>query len=127
MSNIMKRNGNLLANLQAADAAQVVGRYAGRELVQQGGVFIAKEAAKKAGRQVGKQIVKGAGNPMFIVGDLAELGVEAMTDSKVAAKGTSLGIYVCAGAAVGGPAGAAVAAGCWGFGQCVGVLIDKAF
>ena len=127
MSNITKPPQNILQQMKPEHAAQLVGRQAGRQVMQQGGQYLAKEAAKKAGRQLGKQIVKGGGNPFFIVGDIAEMGVEAMTDNKIAAKSTSFAVYVGAGAVAGGPVGAGVAAGFWGVGQCMGALIDKAF
>ena len=74
MSNIIKRN-NVSEYLQSEQLAHLGGRHAGREVAKKGGEFLAKEAAEKGGRQLGKQIVKGAGNPFFIVGDIAEMGV----------------------------------------------------
>ena len=124
MSNIIKGN-HIGQFMPPAQVVHMAGRKVGREAIQKGGEYLAKEAIKKSGRQLGKQIVKGAANPWFVVGDVVELGVEAMTDNKVAAKGSSLAVYVGAGAVAGGPVGAGVGAGCWFVGQCVGALIDS--
>jgi len=69
-------------------------------------------AAKKFGS---KALTKGAttlakANPAFIAGDAMELGVEALTGSKNAGRATSAAVYLGAGAVVGGPVGAGVAA-----------------
>jgi len=78
-------------------------------------------AAKKFGS---KALTKGAttlakANPAFIAGDAMELGVEALTGSKNAGRATSAAVYLGAGAVVGGPVGAGVAAVVWGVGQAV--------
>ena len=97
-------------------------RAGGRKAIQKGGEFIAKEAMKRSSRQIGKKIATGTANPMFIVGDVAEMGVEKITGSKEAGQATSLAVYAGSGAALGGPAGAAVGVGCWVFGQCIDAI-----
>lgn len=124
MSNIIKGN-HIGQFMPPAKVVHMAGRKVGREAIQKGGEYLAKEAIKKSGRQIGKQIVKVAANPWFVVGDVVELGVEAMTDNKVAAKGSSLAVYVGAGFVTTGPLGACIGAGCWFVGQCVGALIES--
>lgn len=104
------------------EGIQAMRRAGGRKAIQKGGEFIAKEGLKRSGRQLGKKIATGAANPMFIVGDVAEIGVAKATGSKEAGQATSLAVYVGSGAAVGGPAGAALGAGCWAFGQCIDAI-----
>ena len=101
---------------------QFASKAAGRKAIQKGGEFIAKEAVKRSGRELGKKIATGAANPMFIVGDIAEVGMEKITGSKEAGQATSFAVYVGSGAAVGGPVGAGVAAGCWAIGQCIDAI-----
>ena len=96
---------------------KTVGKGTARKATQialgEGASFIAKKGIS----QSMKQIAKSGGNPMFIAGDFAEVGVEKITGSPEAGKATSLAVYLGAGAVAGGPAGAAVAAGFWSVGQ----------
>ncbi len=108
--------------LPAKEAAQFTSRVAGRKAIQHGGEYIAKHAVKKAGRKLGEKVVTGAANPMFIVGDIAEVGVEKITGSKPAGQATSFAVYVGSGTVMGGPVGAGIGAGCWAIGQCMDAI-----
>jgi len=114
-----KKNTHMLPEKQMG---QFASKAAGRKAIQKGGEFIAKEAVKQSGRAIGKKIATGAANPMFIVGDVAEVGVEKITGSKEAGQATSFAVYVGSGAVVGGPVGAGVGAGCWAIGQCIDAI-----
>jgi hypothetical protein len=106
------------------DLVGVAGKRAGREALEQGAMFIAKRATSKAVSSGATVVAKGAANPAFIVGDVLEVGIESATGSRNAGRAASAAVYLGAGAAVGGPAGAAVAGGVWVVGQLIGALLD---
>lgn len=102
----------------------IAGRKAARKGVEQSARFIAKRAGSRAVSKGATVLAKGAANPAFIVGDVLEIGVETAIGSRNVGRAASAAIYLGAGAAVGGPAGAAVAAAVWVVGQLVGSLLD---
>lgn len=106
------------------DLVGIAGRKAGREVVEQSARFIAKRAGSRAVSKGATVLAKGAANPAFIVGDVLEIGIETATGSRNAGRVASAAVYLGAGAAVGGPAGVAVAGGIWVVGQIIGSLFE---
>ena len=107
----------------------------GREII---GKFVAKTITREGGKQVAKvaakSTIKTAANPVGIVSDIAQTGLEAVGYKKLGRTvgiGGNIASGAMVGGAVGGPAGAAVGAllgfGVWGVGQVTGKLVDRAF
>lgn len=98
--------------------------------------YVAKELAKRAITSAGKQPIKAilgsALNPIGIVADLAQLGLEMAGYKKegraVGAVGNAVGGAV-AGFFIAGPVGAVVGAaagyGTWGIGEAVGGFVQR--
>ena len=109
--------------LDAQVATRLAAREGTRALAREGARKLAQERATLAVRAGARTAMKTAANPLLLVGDVVEFGIERTTGDKVVAKGTSAAVYVGVGAATGGPAGAAVGAVLWGVGQLVDALL----
>lgn len=98
---------------------------------REAGRFCAKVVGKRISKTVAKSVARTAASPWLLIADGAELVVEraatAMDCSpsavRIARRGAGLGTSVVAGAAVGGPVGAAAGAALWGVGELVSWMI----
>jgi len=106
-----------MANLDLDSFDDITLRNSTRSGIRHGAALVAKKVGSKAIARGATTLAKA--NPAFIAGDVMEVGVEALTGSKNAGRATSAAIYIGAGAAVGGPVGAGVAAAVWGVGQAL--------
>ena len=110
---------------------QMLERECKKKLIGSGVQKLATMGAAKAGSKLASRamtsVVKCGGNPLLIVADAVEIGLEYKTGSKALARGSSLAIYAGVGAATGGPVGAAVGVALWGVGQAISGLCSKLF
>lgn len=106
-------------NLDSID--DVTRKNSMRSSIRNGATLAAKKFGSKALTRGVTTMAKA--NPAFIAGDVMELGVEAFSGSKNAGRAASAAVYLTAGAAVGGPVGAGVAAAVWGVGQAIDYII----
>ena len=107
-------------------AREMIGKFVVKTITREGGKQVAKVATKSA--------IKTAANPVGIVSDITQTGLEAVGYKKLGRTvgiGGNIASGAMVGGAVGGPAGAAVGAllgfGVWGVGQVTGKLVDRAF
>ena len=143
---VAKQGVKQVANQAAKQAAKQVGKQAARQAAKQavrrGAGQGAKQIAKQAARQAAKQgatqgakytakVMTAAVNPLGIVPDLAQAGLELTGYEKTGRAvgvGGNVAIGAAAGALVGGPPGAvigaAVAGGVWAFGEAAGAAVN---
>ena len=71
-------------------------------------------AAGRTGSKMLMTTTKTMSRPLTFAGDVMEYGVESLTGDRDMAKSASLGFYIGAGAAMGGPIGALGGLATWG-------------